>query len=587
MAECPAHVDDKPSLHFTVSSENNFVIHCFAGCEWSKILEAASGLTVVSSESNGHSTELVSGSARSPLDEWAEYTQVSRDFWESMGIVQEGLEIAFRWPGKRFRKVRNVRDKTFRWVGKPSGATLWPYPVVPIDGEIILCEGESDCGILRYNGFPAYTFGGVEAVRGDDAAEILRAWGVEKITIIFDCDRAGRTSSIELRDSLLDAGIPTSILDISRLVDRTNFENDIRDVWLRNPEAFKSSILELFRGVETAYVSSGSSDYADRAPDNIPWLCEPYLTLGSLTLLCSEAKGGKTTFTFALLREMRPSLTGGLARSFLGKHVRPGNVLYLTEDNPITWKVKRDAFLPNNEDSHIRVVPALESIESTWLERVAMIERELRVLDNISLVVVDTIPIWADLENENDPTQVNRALDPLRRLAGRTNTAILAIHYYNKSGSIRGSTSFEAVPDVLLDLEVDPTRETRTLSVRGKLTATDPDPIDYKLEHSTKEDAAAKLVVVESDKLPKSILECFTPEDTQGLTLTEICERMGLRNVQSGTSMYQRMRRILRDLVYQKALVEDTSVKPARYKRFVVVTFRKHEHEGEDDRPTD
>src|SRR5438067_528888 len=45
MAKCPAHADDKPSLHISIGDDSRILINCFAGCSAERILEAV-GLTL-------------------------------------------------------------------------------------------------------------------------------------------------------------------------------------------------------------------------------------------------------------------------------------------------------------------------------------------------------------------------------------------------------------------------------------------------------------------------------------------------------------------------------------------------------------
>lgn len=590
MAQCPAHPDSSASLHFTVKSDKDFVIHCFAGCDWNAIVGAASemqssdgvrsnpssGATAAQVDSGQESSPIISiASGKSGLDEWASYTGIDRDEWESWGVVEKGHRIAFSWPGYKFQKVRGVRDKTFEWIGpKPSGPVLWPTPIEP--GEIWLTEGESDCGILRSLGFRAHTFGGVESSRPDDAAEILSAWSVSEVTICFDVDRPGREASRELRDGLLDAGIRARILDISSITDKRSYEKDIRDVFQREGRELAKILSDLRASTSEAIVSIPSSE-VQTDDDEVEWLCEPYLARGSLTLLCGVAKGGKTTWTFSLMREMRASATAGMARDFLGSHVTPGDVLYLSEDGRKAWNIRRKAHMRPEEDAHINVFFAGSRPAGTsWQEVVEIVEREAAA-KKVTMIVVDTIPVWANIDNENDATQVNRALEPLRRLAESANVAVLAIHYFNKSGGFRGSTSFEAIPDILIDIDTDDAREVRTLSVRGKMSPQDPPELTYTMKYDNKSGQPAHLELLSTVQRPNEVLEAFRDTDIEGLSILEICVRLGFENVTMSDPKYHSVRRLVKKLVKDRMLIEDTTKRPHVYKRFINIKMRESE----------
>src|SRR5205085_11831315 len=63
----------------------------------------------------------------------------------------------------------------------------------------------------------------------------------------------------------------------------------------------------------------------------IGWLWNGYLFPGDVTLLTSQWKAGKTTLLAGLLRQL------GQSDTFLGRSLRPGRVLVVSEESHAQW----------------------------------------------------------------------------------------------------------------------------------------------------------------------------------------------------------------------------------------------------------
>ena len=113
---------------------------------------------------------------------------------------------------------------------------LIPHPAAEPSTWVVLVEGPPDMISARSRGLPAI------AVPGDDAWE--REWAQllvgRYVSIVFDCDRAGRDAAARIAGDLKAAGVRGSIIDLARerqdgydLTDWLNARPDLTGAELR------------------------------------------------------------------------------------------------------------------------------------------------------------------------------------------------------------------------------------------------------------------------------------------------------------------------------------------------------------------
>ena len=147
-------------------------------------------------------------------------------------------------------------------------------------------------------------------------------------------------------------------------------------------------------------------------------------------------------------------MTSG-ADAFLGRKVRGGPVVYVSEENSSTLRHK----LPD-DDAPLRVLPR----EAAWPKPdwPALVEATVAEAERVgaALVVIDTFSFWGALppEREQDSGAVQHAMQPLVEAAARSGLAILVIHHARKGGgedgeAVRGSSAFAGAVDVVLELQ--------------------------------------------------------------------------------------------------------------------------------------
>jgi RecA-family ATPase len=98
---------------------------------------------------------------------------------------------------------------------------------------------------------------------------------------------------------------------------------------------------------------------------------------------------------------------------------------------------------------------------------------EYLTIHRISLVLIDTLGSFWDVEDENIATKVTKAIKPLVHLARTTETCILLLHHNRKSGGsagseIRGSSAIFAAVDVALIMKENGVETQRTIAVKSR-----------------------------------------------------------------------------------------------------------------------
>jgi hypothetical protein len=206
-------------------------------------------------------------------------------------------------------------------------------------------------------------------------------------------------------------------------------------------------------------------DYRAGVPTEIPWIVRPLAYAGGVSLIAGPPKAGKSTFA-ANLQRCRE--TGD---PFLG-----------------SWAVANGPLLLVSEEGGVAIIYKTAGLHSLdVLDRRAAVGAGLtfaQVLEVVAgwaathlggLVFIDTLAIWAEIENENDASEASKAVALVTALAQGTDLAIVLIHHVRKSGgdngdAIRGSGAILATVDIAVELSrVKLGSDDRWLDVQGRV----------------------------------------------------------------------------------------------------------------------
>lgn len=205
------------------------------------------------------------------------------------------------------------------------------------------------------------------------------------------------------------------------------------------------------------------SDYRASVPTVIPWIAERFVYRGGVTLVTAPAKAGKSTLMANLQRSRETNTT------FIGVPVEQGPSLLITEEGGIAVVYKTEGL--NNLYVYDRKASQGESFEDTLAKA-----QDWMAEHPDGMIFIDTLAIWAGIEDENDATSTTKAIAKVMLLAQTANAPVVIVHHSRKSGgshgeAIRGSGAILATVDISIEMKRtdDPTSDERCLSTQGRV----------------------------------------------------------------------------------------------------------------------
>lgn len=186
----------------------------------------------------------------------------------------------------------------------------------------------------------------------------------------------------------------------------------------------------------------------------------PYIRKGHRTLFSAHPKIGKTTLVSHVLCAMA---TGG----YLAGEIIKGTALVVSEESNRLWAQRTQKLGIGN---NVKVVGKNVLHEWGWSDLCFGIAWHLENVHLYDLVVIDTFPAFARLEDENSSAECTEAMSNLQPIMSQ-NAAILLIHHCRKSGGrhglgVRGSTALTGSADILLQMDY-PTKADKNEEIGG------------------------------------------------------------------------------------------------------------------------
>jgi hypothetical protein len=217
------------------------------------------------------------------------------------------------------------------------------------------------------------------------------------------------------------------------------------------------------------------------------WVWHGFLASGSVTLLTSQWKAGKTTLLSVLLARMAAG--GKLA----GLPVSAGRAVVVSEESPQHWRPRHDRL---NIGPHVRILSRPFRSRPTLVEWQELIEEMATLPDGPpDLFVVDTLASFLPARTENVAACVLDMFEPLRQLL-LAGTSVLMLHHPRKGQSsegqaARGSGALAGRADIVMEMSclgraAEPDRRRKILGFsrqaetpRGLLIELTADGADY------------------------------------------------------------------------------------------------------------
>jgi hypothetical protein len=268
----------------------------------------------------------------------------------------------------------------------------------------------------------------------------------------YDCWREGNGSEevqAKVRQHNLDIGSPPL----------TEAEADrIAAIPFREPAAVESvKLVPLTAPADRKAEPGAGPAFADPIPASqlsasgtaTDWLWRGYLARGSITLLTSLWKAGKSTLLAHLVDAM------GQGEDLAGLTVTQGGVLVVSEESAALWATRRDK-LGIGDHALFYVRPFLGRPDArTWaafLRHLAQLVRQRE----LALICFDTLAALSPCDDENDAAKMLAALTPLHLLT-EAGAAVLLSHHPRKGDASegqasRGSGALPGFVDVILEM---------------------------------------------------------------------------------------------------------------------------------------
>jgi len=187
----------------------------------------------------------------------------------------------------------------------------------------------------------------------------------------------------------------------------------------------------------------------EEPPEHIEWIVEGYVAKGLFSLLSGSPKLGKTTLAYQLIIAIARGL------DYLGSALPPVHVLILALEEhrrDVVGRLRADLETDLKVDVKLVFAPLLFS--AAIHQKIAHYIQE----HNIGLVLVDTLPAWWGLEDENNASEVLRKGMPLLNMIRQTDAAWLCLAHTRKSGGengqeVRGSSALVGLVDIAITMK--------------------------------------------------------------------------------------------------------------------------------------
>lgn len=393
-------------------------------------------------------------------------------------------------PGKVFRPVTWNGSAWF--IGsKPDARPLYRLPDLlatkPGD-RVFIVEGEKSADVARAVGLLATTspHGSKSAGKADWSPVAGR-----DVVIVPDHDDAGEQYARDVARLATDAGAKSvRIVRLVKLwagmpgggdiVDYVGNRGGDAEVVRAEIEALTAatpieSTLDSSRslrsiGERNVFTVTPITELGE--PEPVDWLWPGYLARGSITLLTGLWKAGKTTLLTYLFRDLFRG--GGLVEAPIDVPI-----LLLSEESDSMWR-ERCARL--NLSAFIFLVKRTEYTRPKEHDWIAQVEQLNALVDEhgAGVVVIDTLPSFWPVLNENDASEVIDALTPLRGLTEKGVAVLLIMHPRKGDGeqatATRGSGALPGFVDTIVELrrhdQQSSTDTRRTLKAFGRFPDT-------------------------------------------------------------------------------------------------------------------
>lgn len=485
LACCPAHEDSTPSLSISIGRDGRALIHCHAGCATTAVLQSL-GLT----DADLFNHEEQPQAPQKPPKHFPSleaaiasnaYLGQHTAVYPYHSETGEVIGAAVRWDIDNKKTIRPIARNGLGWkVGAmPDPRPLYRLPEVLRERDTIyIVEGEKCADALAAIGLTATTSAG--GSKSPSKTDWKPVHGRE-VVIIPDHDEPGKAYAEEVAALCTGVGAASvHIADLASAWPDIPDGGDIAD--LLGPDGPWASVENVTSAVrELTKTPAGPKPKFWIVPiDEIgeavepEWIWRPFIAYEYITLFTGVWKGGKTTLLTSLLRDVY------LGTGLVDNAKLPDKTLIITEENLSAWARRREDMRLDSRIGFFQKESLSKASRSEWAEMIDWITGVVKS-DGYRFVVVDTLPSAWFVENENDASEVQGALMPLRGIT-KAGAGVLLVHHPTKGSqsfdiSVRGSGALPGFVDVIMQMqnftEEDPLDPRRILYAKGRLADTE------------------------------------------------------------------------------------------------------------------
>ena len=186
-----------------------------------------------------------------------------------------------------------------------------------------------------------------------------------------------------------------------------------------------------------------------RSPD-VGWLWEGILKPHNITLLTAQWKSGKTTLVSVLLSKLHG------AEQFIGRPIRPGRAVVVTEESEGNWRDRLAKFDYGNQVRWLCRPFDGQPRPEQWQALVEYLSADHRAAP-FDLLVIDPLASFLPGNSENLASTMFAALMPLQMLTKR-GVSIFIPHHPKKGDFVpgqasRGSGALTGFVDIIVEMD--------------------------------------------------------------------------------------------------------------------------------------
>lgn len=436
---CPTHSDKNPSLSIGYV-EGKVVLHCHAGCSPEGIVKAI-GLEM--RDLFDDSEERIETGCR--LSDMSRRLGITEALLKSYGLRDAKghgdipvVELPFFDEKSRVlrTKKRTKTEGSSKYVYAKDGKGSHVYGLwqpVPIRGEVVITEGETDAICLWSVGVPAL---GIPGATNTNVLQRRHLRGVQTAWIAGDNDEAGVKFQRDMAEKLEQWEIE------ARALNAPEPYNDLAAWKCACGASWRTELLEAKKSSPST-IDDGTILASEVEAKEICFAFRPYIPRGYLTILAGHPGTGKSLTTCALAAAVSHG------KEIMGLSTTRGNSLIFSAEDDRGAVIRPRLERCGADLDAVRLFKFDEEdlvLDESGTERI----EKLISRHDPALIVLDPLSVFmSDGVDMNKANEVRSRLKPLAMIAMRRNVAILVVAHSPKNAksaihNVLGSTDFVA-----------------------------------------------------------------------------------------------------------------------------------------------